>query len=462
MRYIVLATDYDGTIAHHGKVDAATVAALEQMRLFHRKLVMVTGRELPDLQATFDRLDLFEWIVAENGALLYHPATRAEKVLAEPPPAGFVAALKNRGVQPISVGKSIVATWHPHENAVLETIREMGLGHQVIFNKDAVMILPPAVNKATGLKAVLQEMKMSLHNVVGVGDAENDQAFLGICEASAAVLNALPRLADLVDLKLARDHGAGVQDLIARVLENDLADIEGALIRHYLLLGVTSAGEQIVLPPYGLNILTTGAPEAGPSRIVGTILERLVEKKYQFCAVDPEGAHGPIEGALTLGHGEGAPKVEEILQALDHPGANVIVQLKAVPAAERPAFFQKLLFQLVEMRARLGRPHWIAIERADEVLPEKVVPGEMERMLFATAAPERLPPLVLQAIDVAIVEAADGRGKLDAYARSAGLASPPVFADEGPATLWWRKRWPQPMAFQPALPVHVSHEPRTK
>jgi hypothetical protein len=33
------------------------------------------------------RLELFEWVVAENGALLYHPSTKEEQVLAEPPPA---------------------------------------------------------------------------------------------------------------------------------------------------------------------------------------------------------------------------------------------------------------------------------------------------------------------------------------------------------------------------------------
>ena len=48
----------------------------------------------------------------------------------------------------------------------------------MIFNKGAVMILPSGVNKATGLAAALEELGLSPHNVVGVGDAENDHAFL--------------------------------------------------------------------------------------------------------------------------------------------------------------------------------------------------------------------------------------------------------------------------------------------
>ena len=94
MRYLTLCTDYDGTIAHDGKVDAPTIAALEELRASGRKLVLVTGREIEDLQSVFDRLDLFERVVAENGALIYRPATREERVIGDPPPARFVEELR--------------------------------------------------------------------------------------------------------------------------------------------------------------------------------------------------------------------------------------------------------------------------------------------------------------------------------------------------------------------------------
>ena len=57
MRYLALCTDYDGTIADHGKVDKPTIAALEELRTSGRKLVLVTGREIPDLETVCDRLD---------------------------------------------------------------------------------------------------------------------------------------------------------------------------------------------------------------------------------------------------------------------------------------------------------------------------------------------------------------------------------------------------------------------
>ena len=77
IHYLALATDYDGTIADDGAVDTPTLAALERLRAGARHLLLVTGRELTDLQRVMPRLDLFDLVVAENGALLYDPATHA-------------------------------------------------------------------------------------------------------------------------------------------------------------------------------------------------------------------------------------------------------------------------------------------------------------------------------------------------------------------------------------------------
>lgn len=169
MYFLALATDYDGTIAHHGIVTPDTVAALKRCKDSGRRLIMVTGRELPDLKRVFTEIAIFDRVVAENGALIYNPLTEEERVIAETPPDIFIETLAGRNVHPLSVGRSIVATWEPHETVVLETIRDLGLELQVIFNKGAVMILPPGMNKAAGLEAALQDMEISPQNIVGVG-----------------------------------------------------------------------------------------------------------------------------------------------------------------------------------------------------------------------------------------------------------------------------------------------------
>jgi hydroxymethylpyrimidine pyrophosphatase-like HAD family hydrolase len=214
MRYRALCCDYDGTLAHDGRVSAATLAALERTRAAGRRLVMVTGRELPELRSVFDRLDLFERVVAENGALLHRPETGEELVLAPAPPASFAAALAARGVGPISRGRVIVATWEPHRAAVEATIRELGLELRVILNKEAVMVLPAGVDKSSGLAAALAAMKLSAHQAAGIGDAENDLRFLADCGLSAAVANALPQVKAAVDRVMDGRHGDGVVELV--------------------------------------------------------------------------------------------------------------------------------------------------------------------------------------------------------------------------------------------------------
>ena len=225
MHYLALASDYDGTLAKDGVVSPQTIAALERVLASGRKLLLVTGRLLEDLQQAFPRLDLFTYIVAENGALLYHPADSTEKLLGEAPPRQFLQALEERGVTPLVTGRVIVATLHPHETTVVDVIGKLGLELQVIFNKGAVMILPTGVNKGTGLSAALNELKLSAQNVVGVGDAENDHSFLSLCGFSVAVSNALPALKEQADYTTKADHGSGVTELIEHLLVDDLKSL---------------------------------------------------------------------------------------------------------------------------------------------------------------------------------------------------------------------------------------------
>ena len=212
-----LATDFDGTLAHNGAVRESTLHALKRWKDAGFHLVMVSGRELNDLAAIFPELGWFDLAVLENGAVLFYPATRVTEALADPPPSEFVARLHALGL-PLQLGRVIVATWEPHEKEVLEVIKNLGLELQEIFNKGAVMVLPSGVNKAFGLRAALAKLGLEPAEVAGIGDAENDHAFLDICGLSVAVANALPSIKDRAHLVTRGDHGDGVVELIDRLL----------------------------------------------------------------------------------------------------------------------------------------------------------------------------------------------------------------------------------------------------
>jgi hydroxymethylpyrimidine pyrophosphatase-like HAD family hydrolase len=228
MNFVALASDYDGTLAEDGRVAPSTIAALWALRQSGRKLILVTGRVLPELRQVFAELELCDLVVAENGALLYEPATGTERPLGAPPPAGFIEWLKERNVSPLSTGCSIVATREPNEKLVLRAIRELGLELQIIFNKGAVMVLPPGVNKATGLAAALERLRLPPLSVVGIGDAENDLAFLRACGCAVAVANALPMVKEDAAIVTSGARGAGVAELIGRLIDTDLAEYAAA------------------------------------------------------------------------------------------------------------------------------------------------------------------------------------------------------------------------------------------
>lgn len=226
MKYLAVATDYDGTLAEPtGIVANETLAALRRCRDSGRRLLLVTGREMNDLLSVFSQVDLFDWIVAENGALLLNPATGEEKVISRRPPEAFVESLRSKGVSPLSVGRVIVSTRQPHEVAVLDSIRELGLELQVIFNKGAVMVLPSGVNKATGLAAALKRLQISHRAVVAIGDAENDHALLAGSGVGVAVANAVPTLKQTADCVTSGDHGDGVREIIDRLIDDDLRSL---------------------------------------------------------------------------------------------------------------------------------------------------------------------------------------------------------------------------------------------
>lgn len=463
MRYRVLATDYDGTLATAGAVDEPTIAALESLLATGRRLVMVTGRELPELKTVFPRLDLFEWIVAENGALLYRPSTKEEELLAEPPPAKFAETLHEQGCAPMSLGRAIVATWEPHQKLVLETIRKLGLELQVIFNKGAVMVLPAGVNKASGLIAALKRMGLSPHNAVGVGDAENDHALLRLCEFSAAVSNALPALKETADWVTPSDHGKGVSELIERMVANDLADLEGRLKRHHLALG-ESDGATTYLPPYGPGVLIAGPSASGKSTVATHIIESLVERKYQFCLIDPEGDYENFADAVVLGGPKAAPSVSEVLHVLEKPSASVVVSLTGMPIPSRPPFFLELLPHLLEMRARQGRPHWLVLDEAHHLLPAEwlpskgMLPDQLNGVLMITVHPDLLSKAILERVGTLIALGAEAETTLRYFAEVTHTTPPKakVPAPDKGEFLFWSRHLSDPPRIVKAHPCKTE------
>ncbi|WP_336207401.1 HAD-IIB family hydrolase [Nonomuraea sp. LPB2021202275-12-8] len=439
MRYHVLACDYDDTLALHGKVHEHTVKTLERVSRSGRKLLLVTGRELDDLLTVFPHADLFDLVVAENGGLLYDPGQRTREPLAAPPSAELVERLREQEVTPLGVGAVVVATREPYDAQVHEAIRELGLELQVIRNKGAVMVLPPGVNKASGLSAALERLQMSRHNVVAVGDAENDHAFLTAAECGAAVANAVPALLRQCDLPLGREDGAGVVQLASMLLSGELDRID--VSRHDVLLG-HEGDEEVRISPYGTGLVVAGPSGSGKSTVTTALIERLVEDDYQCVVIDPEGDYAEFPDVAVLGEPDRPPSAEEVLRLLESPERSAVVNMIGLPLRDRPTFFAELMPRLIALRARLGHPHWVVVDEAHHLMPAELqeVPikdvGDAGSMLMITVHPEALSPAALNLVDSVIAVGPEPDSTLSAFADALGHAAPDIEGDGEGIVLW--------------------------
>ena len=467
MRYLALATDYDDTIATHGHLGSDVKRALERLRMSGRRAVLITGRTLEELLPACPDLDLFAAVVLENGGVLYVPARRETRVLCAPVPEDLVRALARRGVAPLIRGRAILATRRPHEIAVLESIRDLGLELQITFNGDAVMVLPSGVNKGSGLQAALRELDLSIHEAVGVGNGSNDHSFLDLCECAVAVGNAVDAVKLKADFTTPAACGAGVIQLIDELVATDLSDRVTGGVGDVVVLAHHRDGTPATFRPYGQNILVCGPSGAGKSTFATGLIERLIDRDYQICIIDPEGDYGTLDMIVTMGNRLRPPHVDEVLARLGDSRADVVVNLLGIALADRPDFFAQLFPRVQALRARTGGPDWILIDEVHHLLPAAwghaayTLPQRLGETILITHRPNEVAPAILAMIDIAVVVGPSPAATVAELASALGIppprAVPQTKRDE--AIIWERTAGRDPYAafIVPARSARLRH-----
>ena len=87
----------------------------------------------------------------------------------------------------VEVGETVVEAAADAAGVMIHVIHALRQPFVLTFNRGRLMALPQAVGKSTGLRAALTTLRISLHNTVGIGDAENDHDLLDACEVGVAV-----------------------------------------------------------------------------------------------------------------------------------------------------------------------------------------------------------------------------------------------------------------------------------
>ena len=407
MRFQALALDYDGTLASHDRLADPTVAALERARRAGLQLVLVTGRTFFELARVCSRLDLFDVVVAENGAVLHDPVDDTIRDEGPPPPPRLIAALDRHAI-PFQLGRVIVATAHSYEAPVRRLMAEVGVERDLVRNRAALMLLPRGVSKGSGVRHALERLGLSFHDVLAVGDAENDLELFAACGFAACPGNAVAEVTRVADWVFPGDGGEAVSRAIdGPILSGTLPAPRSG--RERITLGwARSTTEPVTIPAHGVNILIHGDSLSGKSGLAGGFVERLVAARYATCVIDPEGdyqALADMRGVTWCEIGTLAGWNDALAVFERNPAASVVADLSALSSERQLELVRHGLVMLRRLRALRGRPHWIVLDEAHYALQAGGVPDDAAGLdakgfCLVTYRPSLLRDRVLDAVDL--------------------------------------------------------------
>lgn len=407
MRFSVLAVDYDGTIANDGRIAPDVRSAIEEVRSSGVITILVTGRILSDLRRLMGDFDLFDAIVAENGAVLSFPGTGRSAILCNPPPRAFVERLRQRGLD-IVCGECIVEADANLAGEILKVIQELEAPLVLLFNQGRVMVLPQAVSKATGLRAALTQLRRSAHNAIAIGDGENDHQLLETCEVAAAVGWGSPLLKAAADTIIEGQYPKAIAEYIRSSAQQ--SKLPSDIDRHRILLGRTSNGKPLEMAVTGRKVLIAGDPQTGKSWTAGVICEQLIQRRYSVCVIDPEGDYSTLEtlpGVILLGGDDPPPRVRDLTKTLRNPEVSIVVGLSKMRPQEKRDYVCSLLMMLAALRREVGIPHHIVIDEAHYFLSGaeviRLLDFELSSYTLISYRASGIHPNILKALNSIIV-----------------------------------------------------------
>ena len=201
-------------------------------------------------------------------------------------------------------------------------------------------------------------------------------------------------------------------------------------------------------------MLIAGESESGKSMFATLLTERMAEKQFEFCVIDPEGDYEGLQRAVSIGRDSTSPTTEEALTLVCETGVNLVINTVALNMSERQRLFASLIGPMAELRARTGRPHWLLVDEAHQILsagtgqPWHHLLKDLPATIFITVSPEFLAADLLRTIDVVLVF---GRAALKVVATIAKALNMPAVPPDTMTLadneiVFWSPRSGQPLS----------------
>ncbi|QDT39008.1 HAD family hydrolase [Stratiformator vulcanicus] len=403
MRLRVIATDYDGTIAIDGVLNPSVREAIGNARKSGVLVVIVTGRILSELRDVAGCLDFVDGVVAENGAVVAFPNGHVT-VLGAGPPLALITKLTERGID-FKVGRCVVEMDAEFADVAISLIREMQLPLAITFNRGRMMLLPPSISKSGGLRQLLDTLNVSVHNAIGIGDAENDHELLSCCDHGVAVSWGSARLKESADFVLEGDGVEAVADYIAGV-STEIRLPRAASIHHKVVLEEVGGQPPFEVSIRGRNVLVAGDTKSGKSWLAGLLIEQQILKTYTVCVFDPEGDYSSLASlpnTVSLGGGHMLPHDND-LKILLQQRLSVVLDLSHLEHHQKREYICHHLPLVANHRRNYGYPHRIVLDECHYFLrsprDNELLDFQLDGYTLVTYHPSELPAAILNSVEV--------------------------------------------------------------
>ncbi len=215
-------TDYEQTITDKMPGDDFNETDIDRgmlrsMRKLNIDLILATGRNIRYVKRMCKKFTGWRCIVAENGAVIYFPATKKTITINTYYMTRAKKLIKNLNLPGTMAGKVIVRARAVDEQLIKEKLGKLNEKVSIIKNANEIMIVPINVDKGLGLRIAMRYLNIDMDKTIVIGNGENSQSMFMNPGIKIALSNAAEKLKKLADHVTKNTSTKGMRELITQI-----------------------------------------------------------------------------------------------------------------------------------------------------------------------------------------------------------------------------------------------------